>query len=277
MSTVDMKYLLDGRIVRVLAHLAPHRIVVEIGHTYEDDEDGELFFDGTEIVDRVYDKAPVEAVSREVRDLEARRAQLSDAVAQLECGERTARKRVDALKVYSQLERVEDFLAGKITHYVTWSSYGDYPAPFVSAVQDERCGDSRNKSDPLKLLVLYGTDRKTVEWKLNYYSDGSGNNQRHCVPCCSLEEANTKAREILARSFEKHAEMRGGSHFAEQLVKAAKACGAPIPAGFEARIREAAIQSIHGQIEKCDQQRKELVERLRGLHADAEAPQVERA
>lgn len=275
MSSNDIKYLADGRVVRVLAQPAPDRIVVEIGRVYdEDDPDAELFFNGTEVVDRVYDKAPSEAISREILDLTKELNSLMDSVSELRAVEAATRKRVDALKIYSQLERVEDFLAGKITHYVKWEGYlfdADAPVPFVSAVTEERCASDKGSRAPLKLLVLNGTPECTLEWKLNHYSDGSGSSY-HCIPCCSLEEAQAKAREILSRSFAKYSVPSGGNLVrAEQLVKAAKACGAPIPDGFEAKLREASENNIRAEIDRCDRQREKWLEHLRAVRGQQSA------
>jgi hypothetical protein len=53
----------------------------------------------------------------------------------------------------------------------------------------------------LRLLVLYGTNKGDLEWKLSYYSDGCGNSE-HVYPCISLEEAQQRVNTIVKERLE---------------------------------------------------------------------------
>lgn len=249
-----IKYLANGHMVRVLAQAAPDQIVVELGRTYENDPE-EVFFEGTRVVKKVYDRPPVDALHTDITKLETRQAGLRESVRALEETERGVKKRVEALKVYDQLARVEDFLSGKITHYVLYGNYysNQFPIPRISTPQAEISGD--DQYGEVKLLALYGTRERTLEWKLNRYSDGSGD-KSHCIPCCSLEEAQQKAREILAESISKYKvpDQYNCQHGLE-LVQAAKTYGVPLPDGFEEALRRCQIRNRESEVV---QKQKEL-------------------
>ncbi len=269
-----IKYLSNGRIVRIISHVAPGRIIVERGFINDDDPNAGPWFEGVEEVDAVYDNPPIEAISREVAALEDKKATMLGVISDLAAKERDAKKRVEALKVYDQLARVEDFLTGKITHYVTYNSYDhSRPAPIISTPEDEKCGNSTDRYAKLKLLVLYGDKERGLEWKLNYYSDGSGNTSTICFPCCSLDEAKQKAREILAGSFAKYKIPDcGGFQTGINLVKSAKACGATIPEGFEEGLKAAEIRCLQEEIKRHNEERVKLQNNLDSLIAEGKNP-----
>jgi hypothetical protein len=242
-----IRYLANGRIVRLISTIeragrAP-QFVVELGF-YSDTGDGcprkatsedDIDFDNIEfgnecIVDIVFESPPIEAISRKIEKLDERKQTLMNQVAVLKEGERTLKQRLEYLKKYDQLSRIEDFLAGKITHYCKdRNPYSRIQTPIVVRVADE----DQHARD-LKLLCLFGKSDRSMEWKLNRYSDGSGDWSR-IWPFCSQEEAEVKAREILAESFMNFRKEypNGYPCLGRDLVEAAKACGAPIPVGFE--------------------------------------------
>lgn len=263
-----IKYLATGQLVRVLARPAPDQIVVEIGRTYEDDPD-EVFFDGTKVVKAVYDKPPVEAIHPAITALEERRGELQKSVLSLQEIERTAKRRVESLKVYDQLARVEDFLSGKITHYVIYSRYGysESPVPRISTPQAEISGNERHGD--MRLLVLFGKRDRTMEWVLNSYSDGSGSNDT-CIPCCSLEEAQQRAREILAASLLKYkVPDQNNCQHGLDLAAAARGLAVPLPVGFEEALRRCNVRNRESEVER---KRKELSDAVAALQA-AQGPE----
>lgn len=271
----DQKYLADGRIVRVLTALAGGRSVVELGREYDEDGDVEAFFSGTEIVsnDEIHDKPSIEAYASEIKRLEGEQRAANEKLSELRQEITLTERRVKALAIYEPLKRIEDFLAGKLTHYVIWSSYSKAPAPHLRLADGERSTTSdrpASEYDPLKLLVLFGDKERGLEWKLNRYCDGSGSWDM-CRPFCSIEEAQYFAREMLGKSF---AAFKwpdyGNISEAEELVKAAKALSAPIPWGFEAQLRERNIRAIREMVAKADKERSGWQAQLDAL--DAKVP-----
>jgi hypothetical protein len=264
-----IKYLADGEIVRVLAQPGPDQIVVELGRTYEDEPD-ELFFDGTRVVQKVYDKPPVEAIQADVAKLEARQCTLRENIRTLEAHERDTKRRVEALKVYDQLARVEDFLAGKITHYVIYDAYSgmDAAIPRISTPEQEICGN--NDRGQLKLLSLYGTKERSMEWKLNRYSDGSGEGKL-CIPCLSLEEAQQKARQILATSIRNYkVPDRYNCQHGLDLMAAAKTLGVPLPDGFAEALRQCELRNRQSEVESKKKELADAVTKLQAVQGQQE-------
>lgn len=241
-------FLPSGRAVLVKAK-TDAGYVVELGH--EDDE-GESYYEGLKVVSKVFDRAPREKLDATIRELLELERSLRDGVSDLRMQksnmESEHRKRLDYLKQFEPMQRIEDFLAGRITHYVIYDGYhSDCPIPRISTPQSEISGD--DKYGDLKLLVLYGSKDRTLEWKLSYYGDGSGGSRSHCIPCCSLDEAQLKAREILTASLSKHkVPERNNCQTALGLVTAAKTLGVPLPEGFEEALRLCQIRNHESEV-----------------------------
>lgn len=264
-----IKYLADGEIVRILSQPAPDQIVVEMGRTYEDDPD-ELFFDGVRVVQKVYDKPPVEAFHKDVLKLEARANVLREHIRIMDEMERNTKRRLEALKVYDQLARVEDFLAGKITHYVIYDAYhgSDTAIPRISTPEKEISGD--DERGQIKLLALYGTKERTMEWKLLRYSDGSGDGKL-CIPCLSLEEAQQKARQILAASIRNYKvpEQHNCQH-GLNLMAAARQLDVPLPDGFADALRRCELRNRHSEVESKKKELADAVAKLQAVQGQQE-------
>lgn len=272
-AAYETKYLSNGRIVRVLARPAPNQIVVELGRTFGDDADevdGDVFFDGnTRVVQEVYDKPPVDAIEASIRKLEANRSQLRASLSELMQQEELAKRRVAALKIYEPLARIEDFLAGKITHYVIYDGYHqDYPVPRISTPQAEISGNDRYGD--LKLLCLYGSKDRTLEFKLSHYSDGSDGRSSHCFPCCSLEDAQTKAREILTASLAKYkVPEQSNCETGIRLLAAAKTLGVMVPGGFEEALRRCEIRIHEAEVARKSADLAKAHEQLNRVRASS--------
>lgn len=226
----NIKYLANGQIVRVLAEAAPNHIVVEIGRTYEDED--EIFFEGTKVVSKVYDQAPTEAIDARIRALLEREKTLLDIIAALHTqhvtAQRDAEARLSYAKQFEALALIEDFLRGRITHFVIC----DYSRVLVKS--REEALDTRDDYDrwskELKLLTLFGKTNGSLQWRLNRYSDGSGSGT-DVFPCTSLEAAQAKAAEIIEGRFEEIREKSktGYPHGINYVMDSAKALRIPIP------------------------------------------------
>lgn len=93
---------------------------------------------------------------------------------------------------HTALSRIDDFIAGKITHFVTASYEGVILESLAAGVA------STDKYDrALKLLSLYGDSNGDLQWRINHYSDGSGSS-RKVYPFCSEEEALAFARKLVS-------------------------------------------------------------------------------
>lgn len=187
-------YTADGQEVKLI-HADDNGLIVELSHV---DDDGDTYFDGIIRVSCVYDEPPVARYSEEAVSLKSEIAKLKEERnsirAGLESFKRENAERIKKLKNVAALKRIEDFIDGKITHYV----YERYGRIEVTTPQSEKCDCDKHD---MRLLSLYGKSNGDLEWRLNKYSDNSGISWQ-VFPCTSLEEANEKALELIESLYD---------------------------------------------------------------------------
>lgn len=167
--------------------------------------------------------------------------------------------RMTRLKQHKGLERLDDFLSGKITHYVEVHYSGiaiTDPAKVAAPDIDKKA---------TKLLTLFGKSNGELNWRLSYYSDGSGGSHQ-VYPFCSLEEAQEKVREIIKAWCE---EFRADPRKLGEACKAAenaKRFGFDIPEDIAQAVHanavknaEERIASIRAELSKANAVRNELI------------------
>ena len=239
---MSKKYTIHGQEVHVHAAVAGGHIISHIYETDDGDEQDSPKFSSEEL----FDKPPVEKLEKEVTTLESRIAELSQkrtAIDQdLRKAEASRTKLMAKFKDVPALEYLEQFLDGKITHFVTSYEYG---CPHVVDFKEEITSDSEYSYDPkLKLLVLYGDSKGDLQWRLSQYHDGSGM-KRETVPCCSLEEALAKCKAIVeAQGIATNESPR------DWVVEGAKKFSAVLPEGYEKRFLETCIKGNTDAIDR---------------------------
>lgn len=204
----------SGAKYECVEHLSHGRVLVRpilTVTTYEGDEE-EVAAEAVEMrgIAQLSAKKPVQSIDAEVADAAARLAeikrQIRDAESDLRGQEKTILTRVEKLKAFNGLERVEEFLDGKITHFVIRKSY--YNEIEVKTFEELALGkyDNGRLDGTVKLLCLFGkTDsyhakKPSVEWRLNHYYDGSGS-WTTCQPATSEEEAKAIATQWVETDF----------------------------------------------------------------------------
>lgn len=233
------------------------RSALESVYDYDGDEQevlGEL-----RIVDDVWDTAPTEVYDKRIRVLEKKIVELERDVVQkqLSIKEMDAQIKNQELryKAIPELRQLDQFIAGKITHYVhirKWRS------PRITAFSEEASeySDREYGLDKMRLLTLYGLSKGNLEWRLNEYSSHSMQDDI-VIPCCSLEDAKAALQVEFDKRFD---EPRAG----EELLKDAEAAGVVIPDAFRERIRAAKIASAQKTVDKLSAQvieaNKKLIE-----------------
>lgn len=124
-------------------------------------------------------------------------------------------------------EYLDDYLAGKITHFAKFSTYD----PKIVAFGDEIYADSdERRSGTMRLLCLYGSIGKhgrDMKWFLHSYSDGSGG-RSHVQPCRSEEEALAAIQAYLAKELVE-IQKSSNKYGAMQLAKSCKKFGVTVP------------------------------------------------
>lgn len=224
---------------------------------YDSPDDREPHFDAATNWPEVFTAPPTERLQRDVATLESRRQRVSEELRQLRdqqaAMERTDRDRMARLKQNKQLRRIDDWLAGNITHFVVWERYSDQIV--VKTRADLMSNDRRSYRAPL--LVLYGTletdenvVRSGVEW-----ARVDNDKEIRVIPCASEAEAREQAAKALAHAVERWRiarKNRGGSSSdswrydrgSSRLVADLQALGLPVPDDVTADATELRRQAL---------------------------------
>ncbi|MFW6855299.1 hypothetical protein ACODYM_28830 [Burkholderia gladioli] len=168
---------------------------------YEYANDGEVYYGSPEIWRDAFLTPPVEKLHAEVAELNEAvakaRASLNAVSEERRAADREYAARADFRKQHAQLKKLDDFIAGRITHFVVTEEYG---APHIQEFKSFITTNDRYDKK-LRLLSLYGDSKGNLNWNLDRYSDGSGDHWRsgNAAPATSYEEAV----EMLAVELEK--------------------------------------------------------------------------
>lgn len=202
-------WLRDGREVEYLARTDDGKHVVAPVNELETYDGWDRARGPIEFASELFAKPPVEKRSEEIVALEVKVRELEKRKAELysECinSERDVRARLDKLKKYQGLELLEDFIDGKITHFVLMTNeYGiDLKIETAEVIQKGGGSDSDRWDKTLKLVTLFGKSSGDLQWKVNRYYDGSGD-WKSIWPCRSEEEAKQVIAAIYQKAVDDH-------------------------------------------------------------------------
>jgi hypothetical protein len=217
----DIVFTSDGQQVQYIAEVDGEHIVRP--QLSDDDEDS--FFGDPVSVELVFASAPKEVYDQTIADLNKqiealtdRKDELEDEIRRSKTDETARKKRI---MVNAALARIDEILAGKITHLVI-NKYGIAIVPFGKAMEDDY------SQRDLKLLTLYGRTNGNLAWMLNQYSDGSGS-KYEVWPCTSMEEARTVAASIIEAHYIALRADPSKTWEAGYMVKSAQKLGFPVP------------------------------------------------
>ena len=175
---------------------------------------------------------------------------LHEAQSAVRAANKEVQERSDRLKQHRELAYLDDFLLGKITHYVEISEYREG----CEIVELNQTSNRRDRE--LRLLTLSptaGYDGK-VSWFLNRYSDGSGGNNR-VLPCRSLEEAQEKAQEFLQGVIEGLLKKPDGQRYAHDgFHKCCQLHGVAIPQVLTDEYNERLVADVKKRREQLKQE-----------------------
>jgi hypothetical protein len=230
----DIVFTSDGQQVQYIAEVDGEHIVRP--QLSGDDEDS--FFGDPVSVELVFASAPKEVYDQTIADLNKQIEALTDRKDELEDEIRRSRTDETARKkrimVNAALTRIDEFLAGKITHLVI-DRYGIEIVPFDKAMEDDY-----SRRD-LKLLTLYGRTNGNLAWMLNQYSDGSGSKYQ-AWPCTSMEEARTMAAAIIEAYYIEFRKSGANEWNTSNAVKSAQKLGFPVPLDIWQAVKAARVK-----------------------------------
>ena len=248
-------YLPDGRQVNLIQKL-DSGFLCEYVYSHEDWE-GEPrgYRDEVFIAPEIYEQAPTATYDARISELRTTIDQLANKerelrtrISEIESNERT---RLAKFGKFRALRQLEDFIEGRITHYVEVPSWG---APRIVDFEETKNPDgSYQTHNGYKLLTLFGRTNGDLAWKLNRYTDGSGSNT-DVIPCTSLGDAQRVAREHIEERARDSAERPR-----EDVINAAKQFNVTLPDAYLESFR----QSRKAQLEKNISEAEGKIEQMR--------------
>ncbi len=235
-------FTLGGQEVEYVASAGSKHLVRPIYDTDHGSWAGDEF-----IADVVFKTPPTEKLHAEVKELEAKlhglRAQAWEAQREVRDAEAPAASRMKELAKLEPLKRLEDFIAGRITHFVETSdySYGVRVVTFKEAMEKEGRYDRG-----FRLLSLFGSSNGDLAFRVNRYSDGSGL-WTDSEPFCTEEDALDRARQIVLEKSDK-AMRENRIHNLSETIKCAETLGVTLPKehinAYNACMREAVAKFV---------------------------------
>lgn len=256
-------WLTSGQIVEFVGPAGEGRCVVAKVIEYDMDDDDEPCDElGDEIVvsvEKLRTSVPREKLDA---DLLALRGQidatrnelcaLQDAVRDAQKEQVEIRKR---LSVNAALSRVDDWLAGRMTHFVKISEYERIePVTKAELLKEE------DRSRDLRLLCLFGRTNGNLQWRVNRWSDGSGSSWTDVIPFANYEDAFA----FCAAEIPKRLAIADNDYRRDNLVESAQKLGIAIDQRHidEARARRvaAAQKNLDSALSGVAELRKKLEE-----------------
>lgn len=248
-----MKYLITGEMVEVLATTTEGLYVAQ--HLTEDPYTGEQFPDGPiSLVRDLYDKPPVYVLESHVRELRKEIVALQDEKSRVLKESREIQQQREALltklKNYKALKHIEEFIDGKITHFVVLDHYAKILTP------EEAARAYYPYDRGAKLLTLFGDSKGDLTWGLNRYRDGSGSYDT-VVPCLGYEAALQELQKYLDGEFAAESK-----YFYKSLVQAADKYGLQVPDAYREGVAESERASLRKSLEEAKAKVAKLEEEL---------------
>lgn len=241
----DTVYSSDGQQAEYLmAHGDAHVVIPRFFRDDDIDEDAPARFGWAgepTVWHQVFDKPPLPVIHEEVAaaraELEQLEASIDKAQRQLRELNDGERQRMARLKENRALARVDEWLAGKVTHFLVWERHGNrlHVQTWKEVMNDSReRGLTRSK---IPLLVLGGSlewDHEVARTHVDWYCVNDGDYLR-VIPCASEDEAIALAREALTAAAAQHLAYRRGNgirgydHELENLVESFRKVELPLP------------------------------------------------
>lgn len=253
----DTAYLRNGRQVEFVASVKGHTgnilyIVRPIDDDEEDESEDRSYGDPL-VVAELFRAAPTAqwdqrlvALRTQVSELEERKSILEAEIraAKLDEGERKKR-----LMQNEAIARVDDFLAGKITHIV-FTQYGVEIETFDEAMR-YKDHDYEKVPNRIRLLTLYGKSNGNLAWDISRYYDGSGYHKGDVLPCTSLEQARSIAFRLISEKFQTWRDHPKQFYNMPACVASCLKLGFDVPEDVASYVREQAFANATKKLEEA--------------------------
>jgi hypothetical protein len=238
-------FLLDGREAEYVSPAGHQRhVIAPIYETDYGDHAG-----NPEVVGTVCREPPTAKLHAEVEALQARagelRQQIMDSQRELRDAEVAHTTRLKKLAQFKALERVEDFVEKRITHFVVTQEYGSA----VEVVPLDKFIDPEGRNRDVRLLCLFGRSNGDLLWRMNRYYDGSGG-WTDAAPCTSEDEAIAQAAAEIRARIETAMQTTEFVWKWTDLRKSAAKYGVEFPADLAQRMDQHALKNAADAVAK---------------------------
>lgn len=248
----DTVYSADGQMAQYVAKAEDGHIVRPwIEHEDDDGAPYDYLLEPA-LWHHVFTDPPVPKFSEELKSIHTQigkvRADLRAAQDEHRQFLATARERAAERSKIEALRNLDDFLAGKITHYAVFE---DYHEPKVITLQEAVSSESRYDKK-LRLLCLYGDNKsREIYWHLDQYSAASSGYSANVYPARSEDEA----RELVRAKISEHlaADTKSQTYQFLTHVGWAEKWGVPVPqilADMAVEARATAVENKRAEARK---------------------------
>ncbi len=241
---------------------------------YEDDDYGPTTGEVT-TWKRVFRTPPKPKLDAETaaaeQKLSALRAEINKLHSERHAFDNEERARKERIKMHEELADLDKFLSGQITHYVSVNQYR--PEVEIIAIEDtlEQHG-SYYDYGLLKLYPRKGWDKKvqwTVTWRDPKRSYNDDSRTANVFPCCGLEEAQAKAKEITQAMVAEYLSNENKRSYGKELIANCKRHSVPVPQQIVDDVNAAARGSLEYSIGQYQKKIDELTAALAAMKSEA--------
>jgi hypothetical protein len=260
-------YSRDGARARFVAKVESYYLVYPEIEIYGWEDRIETDWGNIAEWNEIFPKPPVAVLDKEITEKQGVIKELTDKArllySKINEVESAIRAQKDKFARHEKLKYLEDFIDGKVTHYVKM----DYYSVKIVEHGKEIWEDNRSYDRHMRLVTLCGNSKGDLSWMLNQYRDGSGSNGTTIIPCPSYEVALEEVRKLV--SIEEQKFLKDGK-FDEWIVTGAqKIEGIAIPEVFVKYFAEkkeqTRIKQLHAAKERLEKTKKEVLDLEAGI------------
>lgn len=261
----DRVYTLSGNEMVFISELDSQALVQQVFQTDEEERFGKPILVGEVFLEEPVQKwsKKIDVLNEEIVELQKKRDALN---VEIRAANATEKERKERLMQHRALTRIDDFLAGKMTHFVMASYRGVEVMTFDEVVKYKE-SDYDRMPNGIRLLSLFGKTNGDLEWEISRYSDGSGSRDT-VIPCNSYEEGLEQAKVLLDKRYETWRKNNYKNHFCSEIVCAIK-LGLPVPKDIadnnERIVREGKQRQFDEAKKKFEEAQQELEEFNNGI------------
>jgi hypothetical protein len=261
----DEVFDIHGRCASYLAPSSDGHVVEPI---YEHEDGDGTYYGKPEVWREVFRSPPTKKLHKEVAELEAQlnatRTELYQVQEQRRAEDKAYAARLNERKRFAQLQTLDDYLAGKITHFFSVDGYGERMS--IQTFDEFMVSSEDRYERKLRLLSLFGGSKGDLSWYVDRYSDGSGGSNGRCFPATSYGDAVNQAAQWLNGRY---ADLRTKEkkHASLDLAKSAERFGLTVPEDVAQWAKETAESIRESNLKHARKQLDEAQAKLRDLEA----------